>query len=54
MLNFGNGQLIEDTGLVHFLFHNYDLTTRRLIHKAPLGLRGGDMDIVWMHADSHG
>lgn len=46
MLNFGSGQLNEDTGLVHFLFHNYDLTTRLLIHKASLGLRGGDMDII--------
>ena len=45
MLSFGGGQLDEDTGLVHFLFRDYDPTTGLFIQKDPLGLRGGDVDV---------
>lgn len=45
MLSFGGGQLDEDTGLVHFLFRDYDPTTGFFIQKDPLGLRGGDVDV---------
>ena len=45
MLSFGGGQLDEDTGLVHFLFRDYDPTTGFFIQRDPLGLRGGDVDV---------
>ena len=45
MLSFGGGQLDEDTGLVHFLFRDYDPATGFFIQQDPLGLRGGDVDV---------
>ncbi|MCG8529819.1 MAG: RHS repeat-associated core domain-containing protein [Desulfovibrionales bacterium] len=45
MLSFGGGQLDEDTGLVHFLFRDYDPATGFFIQRDPLGLRGGDVDV---------
>lgn len=45
MLSFGGGQLDEDTGLIHFLFRDYDPATGFFIQQDPLGLRGGDVDV---------
>lgn len=45
MLSFGGGQLDEDTGLVHFLFRDYDPSIGFFIQRDPLGLRGGDVDV---------
>ncbi|SIN97477.1 RHS repeat domain-containing protein [Halodesulfovibrio marinisediminis] len=45
MLSFGGGLLDADTGLVHFLFRDYDPSTGRFIQQDPLGLRGGDADV---------
>lgn len=45
MLSFGGGQLDADTGLVHFLFRDYDPSTGHFIQRDPLGLRGGDVDV---------
>lgn len=45
MLSFGGGQLDEDTGLVHFLFRDYDPATGFFIQQDPLGLHGGDVDV---------
>lgn len=36
MLRFGGGQLDEDTGLVHFLFRDYDPTTGLFVQKDPI------------------
>lgn len=51
MLSFGGGQLDEDTGLVHFLFRDYDPATGCFIQKDPLGLRGGDVDVYGYYLD---
>ena len=45
ILSFGDGQLDEDIGLVHFLFHDYDPATGFFIQRDPLSLRGGDVDV---------
>lgn len=45
MLSFGGGLFDEDTGLVHFLFRDYDPSTGHFIQRDPLGLRGGDVDV---------
>lgn len=45
MLSFGGGLFDEDTGLVLFLFRDYDPSTGHFIQRDPLGLRGGDVDV---------
>jgi RHS repeat-associated protein len=45
MLNFGCGLFDEGTGLILFLFRDYDPSTGRFIQRDPLGLRGGDVDV---------
>ncbi|WP_066857001.1 RHS repeat domain-containing protein [Halodesulfovibrio spirochaetisodalis] len=45
MISFGGGQLDDDTGLVHFLFRDYDPATGFFIQQDPLGRHGGDADV---------
>ena len=44
-LNFAGGLRDTDTGLIHFLFRDYDPATGFFIQPDPLGLRGGDVDV---------
>lgn len=44
-LTFAGGLRDTDTGLIHFLFRDYDPATGFFIQPDPLGLRGGDVDV---------